>query len=239
MTTSTSSSPPGERPPIVSTAVTLGLLAIMASVGVWRATHSATAPLPEPAAQRGTTLPASVAPAVPTGPGLTVYLVGSEEEHAFVLEALNLVDAVQLPETSLACLVVACLIVDVSAPGGEAVAQAIASDANVVRPDGRPAVMLVDLRATLSDQDQPARRARARAAAPPDGDDSAAVPSIRGTQPVETWHVVSSRAEAEALQPLPPDEMVLVWGTEQTDRLLRARLDLEMTWVRVVDRTTR
>jgi hypothetical protein len=141
MTAITPSQPSEERAPLRSTAVTIAALAILIGVGIWRATHSATAPLPTSAAQAGTTLPAGAAPAIPARPDLIVYLVGSAEKRDSVQANLKLAEVAQMPEVPLTWLVV-----DVTTPGGEALAREVASVPDLMRPDGRPAVMLVDLR---------------------------------------------------------------------------------------------
>jgi hypothetical protein len=142
MTTIIPPHPSEERPPIVSTAVTLAALAILAGFGVWRATHSATALPQDSLAEAGMTPPVRAVPSLLARPEIVVYLVGSAEERASVQASVKLAEAAGIPEVSLAWLVV-----DVSAPEGAWLAQVIARDANVVRPDGRPAVTLVNLRA--------------------------------------------------------------------------------------------
>jgi len=120
---------------------------------------------------------------------------------------------------------------------------------------GLPGLTVVDLRAlaTVTEQDTVPAPAAPTAAATPVAtrgglaeliDDGgapsslglpAASATIGAASPTDVY-LVSTEAEAQTLRTSAPDTLVVVWGTEEADRLLRASADFEPSGLRLVDR---
>lgn len=140
MTTIITPRQPAKRP-LVWAAGTLAALAIVASAGTWQATHRAAAPSSQSIPQTATSPRSRPVTVAATDAGLTVYLVGSEDQRAVVQAGLDLADTTRVREAHPSALVL-----DVTTPDGAQLAQIVAADASVVRADGQAGVTLIDLR---------------------------------------------------------------------------------------------
>ena len=122
----------------VAAAGVLGL-ALAAGTDVWlRAAHDGGRPAPAPGA-------VSVVPAVPAVPAaaslpLVVLVADSEDQAAFVRADLARVEAARSEAAPVTFVVLAR-----DAPGADAALAALAQDAQLVRPDGQPAVTVIAL----------------------------------------------------------------------------------------------
>lgn len=131
----------GSRELVISVSGIISAMLVLGVIAVWPMLHRTITSQPQVATQQAPAPRIGEQTATVTAPPPTIYLVGSEEQRAFIQEALDLANIMRVPESPLLFSVS-----NVAGPGGDDVARTLASDANLLRADGRPVMTLIDLR---------------------------------------------------------------------------------------------